>query len=197
MSEPKSPKVRTNVLVAVVVVILVLLFSVAYYAKVDLVMKSTSTTTSSTSKTSIQSTSTTTASSYPILTFSTITQSINQSNSVNETSLTASDTTFTTHFSYWIIINYSGSWNLVYWGQDGIVTQYNATNYNVKGDLNGTGDYESQIITYGVGYVENTLCARATKLDSSQNNLTLEVLYGPKSTTAPFGTVTACGYYGV
>jgi len=32
---------------------------------------------------------------------------------------TSLDTTFTTNFYYWITVNYSGSWRLVYWGWNG------------------------------------------------------------------------------
>jgi hypothetical protein len=78
------------------------------------------------------------------------------------------DTTFITNFYFPISINYSGSWNLRYWGYNGTATQP-----NVKGNLNGSGDYQTTIVTYGVGYVENTLCAEATKLDSLNLTLTL------------------------
>jgi hypothetical protein len=110
---------------------------------------------------------------------------------------TSFDTTFTTNFYYPISINYSGSWNLVYWGTSGTATQY-----NVRGNLNGSGNYETTIVTYGVGYVENTLCAKATKLDSQSNlTLTLTIGNGPdssvNSTTASNPSAEVCATYGV
>ena len=115
---------------------------------------------------------------------------------------TSSDTTFTTNFNFWITVNYSGSWRLDYWGQDGLVTQYNESNYNVKGNLAGSGNYTFQVGTYGVGYADNILCANATKLDA-QNNLTLTLSIFPPywdgtgNTTTSDPTATACGMYGV
>lgn len=115
----------------------------------------------------------------------------------SESSETALGTTFTTNFYFSISINYSGSWNLVYWGTNGTVSQYNYTNYNVKGNLNGSGYYDTTIVTYGVGYVENTLCANAIKLDSQNLTLTLTVLTTANSTVASNPSVEACGTYGV
>ena len=95
----------------------------------------------------------------------------------SESSQTSIDTTFTTFNNFGISINYSGSWRLVYWGHNGTVTQYNYTQYNVKGNLTGSGNHGITVVTYAVGYEENTLCANATKLDSQPNiTLTLWVL---------------------
>ncbi len=110
----------------------------------------------------------------------------------SESYQTSLDTTFTTNFYYPISINYSGSWNLVYWGTNGTVTQYNFTHYNVKGNLTGSGNYETTITTYGVGYVENTLCAKATKLDSRNLTLALTVLTQTNSTTGSNPSAEVC-----
>jgi hypothetical protein len=134
----------------------------------------------------------------------TVTTEINGSASPNSTSTTSEssqtslDTTFTTNFFYHIYINYSGPWTLEYLGTNGTITfdAYHVIQYNVKGYLNGSGDYETTVVTYGVGYVINTLCVTATKLDS-QNNLTLIVLFpNRRSTTAPNASVEVCASYG-
>jgi hypothetical protein len=101
-----------------------------------------------------------------------------------------SQTTFTTRFTYPISINYSGSWNLVYRAQNGTITQF-----NVNGNLNGSGDFKITIATYGVGHVENTLCAEATKLDSQSLPLTLTVLVETNSTTASDPSTEVCVTY--
>ncbi len=99
-----------------------------------------------------------------------------------------SSQTFTTYFHYSISINYSSSWNLVYWGHDGTGTQI-----NVRGNFNGSGNYETEVTTYGVGYVENTLCSNATKLDSQNNlTLTLTVITFTNSTNAYDPSVEVC-----
>ena len=77
-------------------------------------------------------------------------------------------------FDYPVSINYTGSWNLVYSVEYG----------NISGNLNGSGNHEIWIKFDVTGYVQYTLCANATKLDSSQDNLTLMVLTTTKSTTA-------------
>lgn len=124
---------------------------------------------------------------------------------VNGTPNTSSfDTTFTTNFYYSISINYSGLWNLVYWGENGTTPLYNnntipgtLAHYNLKGNLNGSGNYETRITTYGVGYVENTFCAKATKLDSQNLALTLSVLGKANSTTKSDSSATVCVVYAV
>jgi len=112
---------------------------------------------------------------------------------------TSFNTTFTTNFYYPISINYSGSWNLVYWGENGTVPQNSSTipghplwQYNVKGNLNSSGNYETTITTYGVGYVENMLCAKATKLGSQSLTLTLTVVGTTNSTTASNPSTEVC-----
>lgn len=91
-----------------------------------------------------------------------------------------------------ISINYSGSWNLVYW-----VEYASGVLNDVKGNLNGSGNYQTAITFYVVGYGGATLCANATKLDNSQNNLTLSVLGSGNSTTASNPMVEVCETMGV
>ena len=101
------------------------------------------------------------------------------------------DNAFTTHFYYSISINYSGSWNLAYWGQNGTAAN------NVKGNLTGSGNYETTIVTYGVGFVENHFCAQATKLDSQNLTLTLGVVGKTNSTTASNPSTKVCVTFAV
>jgi len=112
------------------------------------------------------------------------------------------NTTFTTDLYYPITINYSGSWNLSYWGQNGTYGLKEKTipgttwQYDVKGNLNGSGNYVTTIVTYGVGYMEDTLCANATKLNSQSNlTLTLTVLGQSNSTTALNPSAEVCATY--
>lgn len=121
-------------------------------------------------------------------------------------SQTSVNTTFATNFSWYISVNYSGSWNLVYWGQNGtygsqenLIPGQTTYTYNVKGDLNGSGNTMTTVVTYGAGYVENTLCAQATRLDSRGLTLTLTVLGPPHndSTTASNPSVEVCATYAV
>lgn len=85
------------------------------------------------------------------------------------------NTSGVTPFTYPISVNYSGSWKLAYWVQD--------VN-GIEENLNGSANSEIWITFNVAGVVQDTLCANATKLDSSQNNLTLVVLTATKSTTA-------------
>ncbi len=207
--------IRRNVLIAVVT-ILVLVSSIVIYTRMAPFKSGTTSETSSTySLLTTSPNSQTTA-------YSSINQTLLTSttsgvlSTTNQTTATSSsiDTTFTTYFTYWININYSGSWNLVYWGWSGTLNgsyscassiqrfclmPYNPTLDNVYGNLNGSGDYSHPVVTYGIGYVENNFCANATKLDSSQNNLmlTLTVLNSISNTTTSNPTASACGTYGV
>jgi len=83
-------------------------------------------------------------------------------------------------------ISYNGSWNLHYWLED--------VPNSIEGNLNGSGNSDISINFYGAGVYN--LCVNATKLDSSQNNLTLAVLMSTNSTVAPNATVEACGSMG-
>jgi hypothetical protein len=170
-SPVRSPKVR-NVLITVIVTLL-LVTSLVYYARIGPSRNNSESTTIQCLQTSPDPTT-------------------------SESSQTSLDTTFITHFYYNIVINYSGSWNLVYWGTNGTITPSNYTNYNVKGNLCGTGNYEATIVTYGVGYVENTLCARATKLDSHNGlTLTLGLVERSNSTTASDPSAEVCATFAV
>jgi hypothetical protein len=121
-----------------------------------------------------------------------------------KTITTTFDTTFTTRFYYPLSINYSGSWNLVYWGTNG-TQNGNATipgcgclaGYNFKGNLNGSGAYDRTVATFGVGYVENTFCAKATKLDSQSQKLTLTVVGKTNSTTVSDSSAEVCTVFAV
>jgi len=115
------------------------------------------------------------------------------------------------YFHYAISINYNGSWNLVYWAENGTATPYTLTItqylgsgpynltviYNTMRTLNGSGNYERTITTYGVGYVENTFCAKATKLDSQTLPLTLAVAGKTNSTTLTNPMAVACVTFAV
>jgi hypothetical protein len=114
------------------------------------------------------------------------------------------NTNFVTDFYYPISINYSGSWNLAYWGTNG--TQNSnitipgcacPTGYNFEGNLNGSGNYEKTVTTYGVGYVENTFCAKATRLGSQSLTLTLSVVGKTNSTTTSNPSAEVCVTFAV
>jgi len=124
---------------------------------------------------------------------------------------TALDTTFTTKFYYQISINYSGSWNLAYWGQNGTLETGSQSNsvycndcyggvlqYNVYGGMTGSGNYHTELVTYGVGYVENVLCVDAAILNANTGTLTLTVAVKTGIATAAISpTVEVCFTFGV
>jgi hypothetical protein len=121
----------------------------------------------------------------------------------SETSQTSLSTNFTTSVYYFVSINYTGSWNLVYWGQNGTYGSQEQTipgttyPYNTERNLNGSGNYQTTITAYIVGYSENTLCAKATKLDSQNLTLNLTVVDRTNSTTASNPSAEVCATYGV
>jgi hypothetical protein len=70
--------------------------------------------------------------------------------------------------------------------------------YNVYGNLTGSGNYQTEITTYGVGYVENVLCVDAAILNAPTGTLTLTVVGTTGIATAPINpTVEVCATYGV
>ncbi len=100
--------------------------------------------------------------------------------------ISTQNTNFTWSYNFPIVINYSGSWNLVYQG-------YNSTTpNNVMGNQSGVGNYSLRVTLYGRGYVQRTLCANATKLDPQNSNLTLKVDYRSNSTSLPNGKAIVC-----
>lgn len=104
-------------------------------------------------------------------------------------------------FVFPISINYSGSWWLAYWVEN--YSQSGPSQRNILGNLTGSGNYQTTVTMNVVGYVERTLCASATKLDSLQENLTLSVLptgfngVNTDSTTASNSTAEVCATMGV
>lgn len=119
----------------------------------------------------------------------TVTTTVTVPSVTSESSLTSTsfDNTFTWHFPFTISVNYGGSWRLVYWGENGTATQN-----NVEGSLSGSGNYETTMTLSGVGYIERTLCANATKLDSQNLILTLTVAVKSNSTTASNPSAEVC-----
>jgi len=89
------------------------------------------------------------------------------------------------HFYFDVGISYNSSWNLVYW------VEGSTQNYTL-GKLSGSGNFETQI-TFYAGYGEETLCASGTKLDNSQNNLTLTIFDNSNNATASHPMVQVCG----
>jgi hypothetical protein len=103
-------------------------------------------------------------------------------------SQTSFDTTFTWNFPFLISVNYSGSWSLVYWGENGTATQSSVT-----GHLSGSENHQITITLFGVGYIERTLCADATKLNPQSNlNLTLTIVRQSRSTSASNPSARVC-----
>jgi len=123
---------------------------------------------------------------------STSTTFVGSQTSFDITFIACCDTSVTSQFYYPISVNYSGSWNLVYWVENG------RQKSDVIGNLTGSGDYDTTITFYVVGYAEDTLCANATKLNSQNNlTLTLSVLGQTNSTTASDLTAEVCATMGV
>lgn len=91
--------------------------------------------------------------------------------------ISTQNTNFSWSYDFPIVINYSGSWNLVYQGYNG------TTPNNVMGNQSGVGNHSLTVTLYGQGYVQRTLCANATKLDPQNSDLTLKVDYRSNSTS--------------
>lgn len=134
---------------------------------------------------------------------------------LNRASSESTATTATTYLPFEISVNYSGPWNLVYWkSYNGTISQNNfkgkisgSGNYTTTVKISGTdyiemgdsGFYSATVTLYGVGgvyngvaYIQETLCANATKLDSQNLALTLTILGMNKSTIASNRSVELC-----
>lgn len=97
-------------------------------------------------------------------------------------------------YSFPIIINYSGSWHLTYWGAAGGTVTLDNVNGN---NLDGTGNYQDTITLHGLRGSESELCASATKLNSQNNlNLTFAVSAFTNSTSASNSPVNVCIWVG-
>ena len=96
-------------------------------------------------------------------------------------------------FYFSISINYSGPWNLAIWGENATGGQ----NLNFTRSLNGSGDYQTTVVTKLVGYAEDTVCTKATKLDSQNLTLTLNVNGEANSTTASSASAKICQTWAV
>ena len=96
-------------------------------------------------------------------------------------------------FYFSISINYSGSWNLVISGMNLTGGQ----NLNFTRSLNGSGHYEKTVITELSGYAEDTVCTKATKLDSQNLTLTLNVNGQTNSTTSSNPSTMICQTWAV
>lgn len=94
-------------------------------------------------------------------------------------------------YSFPISVNYTGPWRLTYTGQTN-VGESNPT--NVTEARTGSGYYQVQVTLAGLNNRMLTICAQAQKLDASNSTLFLSInsLY-PKNTSAPYGSVSACG----
>ena len=177
----RSLRVR-KVLITVIIAILVLVLSVAYFANMGSFRSTSVSTTETTQQTNTAFTTTNSFQTSYTLTFTAC----------------CNDTTVGAQLFYPISIEYNGSWNLFYWikSATGALT-------SIKGNLNGSGSYETTITFYVAGYAQETLCAKATKLDDSQKNLTLSVLatgvsgVNTNSTTASNPTAEVCATMGV
>jgi hypothetical protein len=120
----------------------------------------------------------------PVTTTVTVTSVITESS----LTLTSVDNTFTWDFPLSVLVSYDGPWNLTYWGENGTATQS-----NFKTNVGGSGEIEFIITLSGVGYIERTLCANATRLDSEGNvQLTLTVVTRSNSTTASDPSAEVC-----
>ena len=96
-------------------------------------------------------------------------------------------------FYFSISINYSGHWNLVISGMNLTGGQ----NLNFTRSLNGSGHYEKTVITELSGYAEDTVCTKATKLDSQNLILTLNVNGQTNSTTSSNPSTMICQTWAV
>jgi hypothetical protein len=84
-----------------------------------------------------------------------------------------------------ITISYSGSWSAIYNG-------YNTNEQNLTVKSSGTGDSLTSIGLNAYGSATPTLCASVSKQDASNATLDISVNTSTNSTSASFGTATAC-----
>ena len=90
-----------------------------------------------------------------------------------------------------ISVNYTGPWKLTYTGQTN-AGESNPT--NVTGTRTGNDYYSMRVTLAGLNNRMLTVCAQAQKLDASKSTLLLSVgPLHPKNTSAPYGSVSACG----
>lgn len=96
-------------------------------------------------------------------------------------------------YNFTITVNYTGPWSLEYYGYHtaGYVFQEGAPGNYLGGSRNGTGSASIGVTLSGPNNNGLTLCALATKLDSSNNTLTLAII-GQNSTSLPYGSAYTC-----
>ena len=97
--------------------------------------------------------------------------------------------------SFTITVNYTGLWSLKYYGYhlagDAWLAEVGAPGSYLQGSHNGTGSGSIGVAMSGPNNIGLTLCAFATKLDSSNNTLTLSII-GQNSTSVPYGSTYLC-----
>lgn len=98
-------------------------------------------------------------------------------------------------YNFTITVSYTGSWNLKYYGYHitGYVFQVgDGAGLYKQASYNGTGSESIAVNLSGLNNIGLTLCAIATKLDSSNNTLTLKIITGQNSTSVPYGSAYTC-----
>jgi hypothetical protein len=86
---------------------------------------------------------------------------------------------------FWITVNCTCRWNVSYTAPSDVK--------NVAGNYSGMGYNSTQIFISAFGVVEVSLCANATKLDSTYTTL----YFGNQNTSLPFHPLQVCQTMGI
>ena len=95
--------------------------------------------------------------------------------------------------NFTITVNYTGSWSLKYYGYHitGYVFQVGAPGFYTHGSYNETGSNSTGVELSGPKNIGLTLCAVASKMDSSNSTLVVTII-GQNSTSVPYGSAYTC-----
>ena len=99
-------------------------------------------------------------------------------------------------YDFTIIVNYTGAWTVTYYGYRNPGPSVGSSGFTPNGsylqkNINGTGNYTTSATLSGADTQGLTLCASATKLDSSNSTLTISIGRS-NSTSQPYGTTYIC-----
>ncbi|MGA2663582.1 MAG: hypothetical protein ABSF83_01380 [Nitrososphaerales archaeon] len=98
-------------------------------------------------------------------------------------------------YTFQITVDYSGQWQVSYYGFHGVGAPpdaFSGTGNYTGGSYGGTGTAERGVTLSGPDTSGLTLCVQAEKLDSSGSSLALRVDSSTNSTALPSGRTSVC-----
>jgi hypothetical protein len=112
---------------------------------------------------------------------------------VSCTTTTSIDTETSYSFQFPVSVNYSGNWSLAYEAfHNGEDSGVNSKDNYTGGVYMGDGSNSTTITLTGSNTEPLVICATASKLDSSNLTLTLDLNYNEVTTSQPFGSTSYC-----